>query len=283
MRNKMLDDYTMILPIFTYTTAIAGIYTYDGLMSSIDFNTITTEQSMIIGRQLGILNVLSETAIQTTLWTIKASLLIVYYRLTFNLEYNKAVIAVGVFTGLGYVTVLMVLYYGWCRPFSQYLVLQPEVEECLTWRHYNIIQLALNTSSDLMILIVPVATVLDTRFIMERKTVLACIFSLGIFTITATILTKISVFNHPTEPVWVLWSIREVSTAMLVGNLILCRPMLRKINQCIPSFRALPSLSSRKPSQATDLTMRTSSTEGTQMSFITVPPIMLLGEKNSPV
>ncbi|TIC97426.1 hypothetical protein CH35J_006580 [Colletotrichum higginsianum] len=41
------------------------------------------------------------------------------------------------------------------------------------------------------------------------------------------ILTKVMVFTHSVDPVWFLWSVREASTAMLVGNLVLGLPILR--------------------------------------------------------
>ncbi|KAJ3962321.1 hypothetical protein N0V92_000976 [Colletotrichum tropicale] len=43
----------------------------------------------------------------------------------------------------------------------------------------------------------------------------------------AAILTKVSVFTNQTAPIWFLWCVREVSTAMLVGNLPLCMPTFR--------------------------------------------------------
>lgn len=43
----------------------------------------------------------------------------------------------------------------------------------------------------------------------------------------AAILTKVTVFENSLQPVWFLWCVREVSTAMLVGNLALCMPIAR--------------------------------------------------------
>lgn len=40
---------------------------------------------------------------------------------------------------------------------------------------------------------------------------------------------KYSVFTDPTQPVWLPWSVREVSTAVLVGNLITCIPVFRAV------------------------------------------------------
>lgn len=43
----------------------------------------------------------------------------------------------------------------------------------------------------------------------------------------SAILLKVAVFTHSTDPVWFLWVVREFSTAMLVGNLVLCMPVFR--------------------------------------------------------
>jgi len=49
---------------------------------------------------------------------------------------------------------------------------------------------------------------------------------------------KIAVYISPTEPVWLLWSVREVSTAILVGNLVFCQPLLRKTQDSFFAIKA---------------------------------------------
>lgn len=47
----------------------------------------------------------------------------------FNLRYNYAVRAVAVYLALTYFVMLIAFFYGWCRPFSDYLELVPANRE----------------------------------------------------------------------------------------------------------------------------------------------------------
>ena len=49
---------------------------------NVDDDQMTDEELMATARQLGIINILAETALQTTLFSVKTTLLILYHRLT---------------------------------------------------------------------------------------------------------------------------------------------------------------------------------------------------------
>ncbi|KAJ0158294.1 hypothetical protein CTA2_11917, partial [Colletotrichum tanaceti] len=162
----------MIVLVFIYTTAIAALYIYFEIFAKTDFETITPEQDAAIGYKLGVLNILAETAIQTTLWGNKCCLLILYNRLTLLGHYRKTWFIVAGFTGLAYLTVIVALYGGWCRPFSDYMELVPGNckslhrsghLECLTWTNYNILQITMNLSTDLILLLIPVTLISKLR------------------------------------------------------------------------------------------------------------------------
>ncbi|KAI8226518.1 hypothetical protein K4K56_008513 [Colletotrichum sp. SAR 10_98] len=155
----------------TYTTAIVALFLYFEIVSDVDLDNITAEDNFVVGRKLGILNILAETSMQTTLWGNKCCILLLYHRLT--------------------------------------------------------LQLSLNLSTDLILLIIPVVLISRLNMKIGKKILLVCLFSLGIFVMLAAILTKVSVFTNQTAPIWFLWCVREVSTAMLVGNLPLCMPTFR--------------------------------------------------------
>ncbi|KAF6826161.1 UbiD family decarboxylase [Colletotrichum plurivorum] len=205
------DDILMLIIAFIYTIAIVALFTYFEINSEVDYTNITPEDNFVTGRKLGILNILAETAMQTTLWGNKCCLLLLYIRLTLW-------VMVSAYTASAFVAIMVALYGGWCRPFSDYLVLEPDDMECVTWTQYNILQLTLNLSTDLILLIIPVVMV--SRLKMKLG-------NLGIFVMLAAILTKVTVFANSLQPVWFLWCVREVSTAMLVGNLALCMPIAR--------------------------------------------------------
>ncbi|KAI8256100.1 hypothetical protein K4K58_005125 [Colletotrichum sp. SAR11_239] len=165
------DDILMLLLSITYTTAIVALFLYFEIVSDVDLDNITAEDNFVVGRKLGILNILAETSMQTTLWGNKCCILLLYHRLT--------------------------------------------------------LQLSLNLSTDLILLIIPVVLISRLNMKIGKKILLVCLFSLGIFVMLAAILTKVSVFTNQTAPIWFLWCVREVSTAMLVGNLPLCMPTFR--------------------------------------------------------
>ncbi|KAF6833244.1 UbiD family decarboxylase [Colletotrichum musicola] len=219
------DDILMLIIAFIYTITIVALFTYFEINSEVDYTNITPEDNFVTGRKLGILNILAETAMQTTLWGNKCCLLLLYIRLTLFGHRRRLWVVVSVYTASAFVAIMVALYGGWCRPFSDYLVLEPADMECVTWTQYNILQLTLNLSTDLILLIIPVVMVSRLKMKLGKKILLCCLFSLGIFVMLAAILTKVTVFANSVQPVWFLWCVREVSTAMLVGNLALCMPI----------------------------------------------------------
>ncbi|KAK2007168.1 hypothetical protein LZ32DRAFT_542485 [Colletotrichum eremochloae] len=224
-----VDDLLMLVLVFIYTTAIAALYKYFDIFEGTDFDALTSEENVAIGRKLGILNILAETAIQTTLWGNKCCILLLYNRLTLFGHYHKTWIIVATYTGLAYLAVIVALYGGWCRPFSDYMEMEPENAQCLTWRNYNILQITMNLSTDLILLLIPVTLISQLKMKIVKKLLLICLFSMGIFVMSCAILMKIAVFTNSIDPVWFLWSVREVSTAMMVGNLVLGMPILQTL------------------------------------------------------
>ncbi|OLN82040.1 hypothetical protein CCHL11_08672 [Colletotrichum chlorophyti] len=226
-RDVPVDDILMLFLTLIYTTGIVALYTYFDIMVDTDFENITPEDAASVGRTLGVYNILAETAIQTTLWGNKCCLLLLYNRLVLFGHQVTLWIIVAAYTGLTYVAVIVALYGGWCRPFSDYLVLVPGNMECLTWKHYNIMQLTMNLSTDLILLLIPVTLISRLNMKIGRKLLLMCLFSMGVFVMLSAILMKVTVFSNSVDPVWFSWSVREISTAMLVGNLVLGFPLLK--------------------------------------------------------
>jgi len=221
------DDILMAVIVVIYTISVVSLYLYIVDSATIDFDHITPEDETRAGRRLGILNILGETAMQTTLWGNKVCILLLYNRLTLLGHDHKVLVTLSMFVGLSYIAVIVTLYGGWCRPFSDYLVLQPQNLECLTWLNYNILQLSMNLSTDLVLLLIPVILISRMKMKIGKKLLLIALFSMGIFVMLSSILLKVAVFSNSFDPVWLIWCIREVSTAMLVGNLVLCMPIFK--------------------------------------------------------
>ncbi|KZL78783.1 UbiD family decarboxylase [Colletotrichum tofieldiae] len=254
IRDVPVEDMLMAVTVIVYTTAIVALYLYFETASSFDFSIITPEEEPIIGRQLGILNILGETAIQTTLWGNKCCLLLLYKRLTyvtplsyflgypsrlFRVKENSKIysllghqyrvwVMVATYTGLSYVAVI-------CLSHKTVRILSEErnyqhftyFKECLTWFNYNILQMTMNLSTDLVLLLIPVTLISRLNMKIGKKLLLICLFSMGVFIMLSAILLKVAVFTNTVDPVWLIWCIREISTAMLVGNLVLCMPIFK--------------------------------------------------------
>ncbi|KAK1992894.1 hypothetical protein LX36DRAFT_694015 [Colletotrichum falcatum] len=227
LKSIPADDKLMAVIVPIYTTSMMTLYLTFKLWSTLDFHHIAPEDEYLAGRRLGILNVLGETAMQTTLWGNKVCLLLLYNRLTLLGHEHIVWVLLSAFVGLSYLAVIISLYGGWCRPFSDYLVLQPQNAECLTWFRYNILQLSMNLSTDMVLLLVPVTLIVRMKMEIGRKLLLVALFSMGIFVMLSAILLKVAVFKNMFDPVWLIWCVRELSTAMLVSNLILCMPILK--------------------------------------------------------
>ncbi|KAK1970253.1 hypothetical protein LY78DRAFT_700247 [Colletotrichum sublineola] len=126
LREIPMEDILMVIIVLTYTTSLVFLYLYLETSSDMDHRNITSEYESFVARRLGILGVLLETALQTTLWGNKACLLLFYNRLSLLGIEHKFSVVISIFLGLSYVAIIVALYYGWCRPFSEYLVLHPQ-------------------------------------------------------------------------------------------------------------------------------------------------------------
>lgn len=91
---------------------------------------------------------------------------------------------------VGYVVIMLVYYVGVCRPFAQYWAVPVQNEQCATYQHYSIVQMAFNISSDLGLILIPLYMFHLARLPPKRKAVLMAVFSLAVFTILAAILNK---------------------------------------------------------------------------------------------
>ncbi|EXF76909.1 hypothetical protein CFIO01_12694 [Colletotrichum fioriniae PJ7] len=73
--DKMtVDDILMAIIVLIYTTSISALYMYFDIVATTDFDALTPDEYAAVGRKMGILNMLSETSMQTTLWALLPSL-----------------------------------------------------------------------------------------------------------------------------------------------------------------------------------------------------------------
>jgi hypothetical protein len=80
-----------------------------------------------------------------------------------------------------------------------------------------------------MMLCIPLPLLITSQLPRTRKLILCVLFGLGIFVIMCALLNKYYSFAHPFSPMWEFWYVREASTAVLVANMPMCWPLLRRI------------------------------------------------------
>lgn len=114
------------------------------------------------------------------IYTLKACMLFMYYRLTSNLREQTFVKICAGYSFCGYLASQLVLFLN-CRPFSGYWALPPPQMECATYFRFLVVQAIFNISSDVVILAIIVPMLWKLNMSVRDKLPLLFIFSLGFF------------------------------------------------------------------------------------------------------
>lgn len=132
--------------------------------------------------------------------------------------------------------VMTCLYVGvWCQPFYDYWAVPVQNQQCSTAENHLILNCALNISSDLMIMMIPLPPLIKTRLPLRKKLLLCGLFSLGLFVILSAALNKFYSFKYPYSSGWVYWYTREVSMAVIVASIPHLWALVRKVFR-LPTF-----------------------------------------------
>jgi hypothetical protein len=191
-----------------------------------DFPTFTQEEieEKILGSKIVMV---SEQAMLNTIYSIKACMLFMYLRLTMGLRQQKVVKGIAIYVACGWVGTELAFFFA-CRPFNGYWAVPPPDPQCTTLQHYSITQAAFNISSDLLMLAVMLPLLVQVNLPGKQKIALVGLFSMGSFVILAAILTKYFNLSDVYSTVYMLWYVRESSTALYVANLPMIWPLLRE-------------------------------------------------------
>ncbi|KAK5162416.1 hypothetical protein LTR04_003822 [Oleoguttula sp. CCFEE 6159] len=160
--------------------------------------------------------------------------------------------------------------------------------------HYAYTQAVFNTTSDALMLLIPLPLLAAVSLPTKQKAALMGIFSMGIFVIIAAILTKVYNLSDVYSPTYMLWYTREASVAVYVSNLPMIWPLLCEWFPCLRTLtpRYSPSYSKRsKRQQKSDGMLPLSDLEGLKKTSSTtttqrgVPMIRVSGDgfKNASV
>ncbi|KAF2795138.1 hypothetical protein K505DRAFT_273849 [Melanomma pulvis-pyrius CBS 109.77] len=232
-RGLQADDYLVVPAMMTLTILMALLHVIVHTSSNLiapgeDVSSFGPEEirERIYGSKL---TIVVEQMHITTIWLLKACLLIMYGRMTELLPLHFAVKAVSIYVAISYFVMEMLWFTAWCRPFNQYWAVPTNSTQCSAMINHLITNATLNISSDVMIMLIPLPLVFKVKIPLEKKLVLGGIFFIGVFTIFAAAKNKYESFKNPFSTNWMIWYLREAFTAMLCVNLPLTRPFVQRI------------------------------------------------------
>lgn len=235
-KGLQYDDWIMgIFITATYTVLVVMANRWLKYSSNLErpgFDFSALSDNEIVRRRLGsIFMIVTEQMQITVIWSCKATLLIMYHRLTRTALRNEniAIRILSAYTVLGFVVIEVLYFAAWCRPFSAYYAVPTTSTQCNTLINHRITKAVFNISSDIIMLCIALQMLIRSLLPLKRKVILLGIFSLGIFVVAASVVNSYSSFKNPYGHTWMYWYIREASTAVLVANLPFTWTILRDI------------------------------------------------------
>ncbi|KAF2840341.1 hypothetical protein M501DRAFT_1015400 [Patellaria atrata CBS 101060] len=265
------DDYLMFAAAAWYTVLVVclNIITAGGgsnLFPLELYETFSQEeiQERIKGSKIV---VISEQGMLNVIYTLKFCFLFMYNRLLAGSHQQKFVKYLGIYVLCGWVATELAFFFA-CRPFNGYWAVPPPNPQCTTLEHYAIAQACFNISSDFLMLLIPIPTVIKLKMPLRQKVILALVFSMGIFVVSsisllsldlsfsverelttgalqiiAAILTKVYNLSDVYDTAYMLWYTREASVAVYVANLPMIWPLLR---EWFPFLRTISSSGTKR-------------------------------------
>ncbi|KAE8352280.1 UbiD family decarboxylase [Aspergillus coremiiformis] len=222
IKDFQLDDLLMAMTVVFHILLTVYLIEVDKLGSNgvpldmVDMIDPATIPNRIKGSKLV---VVVEQLWMGVIWGCKACLLLLYSTMTSGLSQHRAVKLIGVLCVLSFLVIEILFFVGWCRPFSDYWAVPPTTIQCSVYRNHLILALALNVTTDLMIMCIPLPLLIKAKLSIPKKLTLCAVFSLGIFVILCSILSKFYSIGTPYGDRWVDWYVREAATAILVANI----------------------------------------------------------------
>ncbi|KKY16372.1 hypothetical protein UCDDS831_g07051 [Diplodia seriata] len=228
------DDFVMIVTFLFYTALIVllnfNVRFASNLMHPSELPAVLADPAQVKSRIFGSKITLAvEQCMIHAQWGTKASLLILYHKMTQGLRENLFNKLCAAYVFLGYVIIQITFFGVWCRPFSQYWAIDPSNAQCANYGNYCIMILVFNTSSDLLLMWVPIPLIWKAQMKRKKKIMLVAVFSLGLFNVVAAVLNKTYNWILPGSHVYMIWYVRESSTGIYVANATCCWPLFRKL------------------------------------------------------
>ncbi|KAK6335857.1 hypothetical protein TWF730_003232 [Orbilia blumenaviensis] len=246
--------------MFTLTLSLMNIgrHGFDNLpgaglsvTSGLDLNP----KDLHFWKTYGILGWVGEICNITTQYLVKGCLLLVYHSLTRNRKTNIVNKVVAGIVAIGYFLIIILFLAAWCHPLKAYwtpsLMSEGHRRACYTFIPHHITVLVVNTVTDVLVFAVPIPMIWKVKVSHLRRFFIIAIFGIGFFSIVACICARSALliwqhYNNVNEKNinrnYVVWMAREVSSAVIVGNLYYYAPLIKMTETWVSRLRTKRAL-----------------------------------------
>ncbi|KAK5993094.1 hypothetical protein PT974_06522 [Cladobotryum mycophilum] len=236
------DDYLAWVAVLLYIAETSLAYSVGNAANGLANNGMTDQQRAALSpdnpeyhlRVLGSKIQLAGWSVYSSLlWTLKASLLVFYLRLTEGLSYHYRLrIFIGfAFLAASYIVVALNLYLS-CRPFHKFWqiypnpgnVCQPAISNQIVW-----VYLAFNVTTDIYLMSIPIPMLWAANLKPAKKVGLMILFGGGTFVIVCALLRCILIVTDEENGAQLAgsWAVRETFVAVVTSNLPMIFPLLK--------------------------------------------------------
>ncbi|KAL4989897.1 hypothetical protein BDW68DRAFT_175453 [Aspergillus falconensis] len=232
IRGLRLDDAFAVLAMIFFTMQTVNIYRMGILGTNIGLNektaTLVPENKisdMILGSKLAFMNWIWYICY---IWCLKGVLLCLYWKLTAGTWHQHLVAGTSVFCVVIWL-VCVLTHFFLCTPVYRNWQIQPYPGDHCTLRQPLYVEIAVfNVLSDVCILVIPIPILAKLQVPIQRKIVLAAMFSSGVFIIVCTVLRAYySLHSITSLPIALGWADRECFVAAIVASLPGIKPLFR--------------------------------------------------------
>ncbi|KAJ5622430.1 hypothetical protein N7528_005662 [Penicillium herquei] len=242
LRNFQLDDYLMPLAGIVFVAETVAAYLvvadYGGLTNSYmtddERASLDPESTEWADRVAGSkIQVAGWSLYVTILWLVKFSLTVFYSRLTTGLQGLATRVRIAwIILGVTYVATELSLLLS-CQPFHAFWQINPNPGIVCQATHspvYVLVVVILNVLTDVYLLSIPLPLLWKVNINLKRKIPLMALFSGAAFVIAAGIIRAVTISTAGMDGAAAgsKWACRETFVSIVVSNLPIIQPLIRK-------------------------------------------------------
>ncbi|CAG7953540.1 unnamed protein product [Penicillium nalgiovense] len=240
--NFQLDDYLMPLAGIFFILETVAAYLVGAKFQGLTNSYMTPEQRAsldpkstewshrVAGSKIQVLGWSLYVAI---LWLVKFSLAVFYSRLTTGLQHLPTRVRLAyIILGVTYLATALSLLLS-CQPFHAFWQINPDPGNFCQPTHsriYVFVSVVLNIVTDMYLLSIPLPLLWTVNLNLKRKIPLMVLFSGAAFVMIAGIIRAATIMKNSPDGAEAgsKWACRETFVSIVVSNLPIIQPLIRK-------------------------------------------------------